>query len=97
MEAQTHVDLHVDIPALRALLASRLPLLRGGASVAEAALPWPSIAVGDGAPRRDPPVQRLFAGRRQAPLPAADAVWAPVEQALSRMAQACCVLSSTAC
>lgn len=82
VEAQTLVDLHVDTAALRALLASRLPLLRGGARVAEAALPWPSIAVGDAAPRQRQPVGRLFGTRPQAPLPAADAVWAPVEQAL---------------
>jgi protein O-GlcNAc transferase len=41
VEAHTNVDVVVDVPALRALLASRLPLVYAGASVADAALPWP--------------------------------------------------------
>jgi hypothetical protein len=35
------VDIVVDLAAFTALLDSRLPLVFGGASVADAALPWP--------------------------------------------------------
>jgi hypothetical protein len=40
-EAATHVDIVVDIAALKALLDSRLPLVFKGMSVQRAALPWP--------------------------------------------------------
>jgi hypothetical protein len=40
-ESATKVDIIVDIPALKALLDSRLPLVFRGVSVAKAALPWP--------------------------------------------------------
>ncbi len=42
VEAHTNVDVVVNLGELRALLESRLPLVFGGASVAEAALPWPA-------------------------------------------------------
>jgi hypothetical protein len=41
-QAHTNVDVIVNLEEFRALLASRLPLVFAGASVAEAALPWPS-------------------------------------------------------
>lgn len=41
VEAHTDVDVLVDIGALRALLADRLPLVFSGASVNDAQLPWP--------------------------------------------------------
>ena len=37
------VDIRVDVQALRSLVAGRLAAIRGGASVAEAALPWPRL------------------------------------------------------
>ena len=43
MEAHTNVDVVVNLDEFRALLESRLPLVFSGASVEEAALPWPSI------------------------------------------------------
>ena len=42
LQAHTNVDVIVNLEEFRALLASRLPLVFAGASVAEAALPWPS-------------------------------------------------------
>lgn len=41
IEAHTNVDVLVDVEQIRALLASRLPLVFAGASVSEALLPWP--------------------------------------------------------
>lgn len=41
VEAHTNVDVVVNIEEVRALLASRLPLVFAGASVKQAALPWP--------------------------------------------------------
>lgn len=41
VEAHTNVDVVVNIEELRALLASRLPLVFDGASVKRAAMPWP--------------------------------------------------------
>jgi len=41
VEAHTKVDVKVDIPALRALLESRLPLVFSGTPVAKARIPWP--------------------------------------------------------
>lgn len=41
VEAHTNVDVVVNIEELRSLLASRLPLVFAGASVKQAALPWP--------------------------------------------------------
>lgn len=41
MEAHTNVDVVVNVEELRALLEDCLPLIFGGASVTEAALPWP--------------------------------------------------------
>ncbi|KAK9813868.1 hypothetical protein WJX73_002532 [Symbiochloris irregularis] len=41
VEAHTNVDVVVNIEELRALLASRLPLVFAGASVKQAAIPWP--------------------------------------------------------
>ena len=41
VEAHTNVDVVVDVPQLRALLADRLPLVAAGHSVADCALPWP--------------------------------------------------------
>lgn len=49
VEALTMVDLRVDTAALRALLAEAVPRLRAGASVAEAALPWPHLPWGPAA------------------------------------------------
>ncbi|EIE21972.1 hypothetical protein COCSUDRAFT_66769 [Coccomyxa subellipsoidea C-169] len=43
VEAHTNVDVVVNLDEFRALLESRLPLVYGGASVDEAALPWPPI------------------------------------------------------
>ncbi len=43
VEAHTNVDVVVNLDEFRALLESRLPLVFGGASVEEAALPWPPI------------------------------------------------------
>ena len=40
-QAHTNVDVIVDIPAFRALLADRLPLVFAGWPVEAAALPWP--------------------------------------------------------
>lgn len=40
-QAHTNVDVVVDIPAFRALLADRLPLVFKGWPVEAAALPWP--------------------------------------------------------
>ena len=44
MEAHTNVDVVVDLTQFRALLESRLPLVFAGASVEEAALPWPEVS-----------------------------------------------------
>ena len=41
VEAHTNVDVVVNLDELRSLLESRLPLVFAGASVADAALPWP--------------------------------------------------------
>ena len=41
VEAHTNVDVVVNLDEVRALLESRLPLVFAGASVEEAALPWP--------------------------------------------------------
>lgn len=41
VEAHTNVDVIVDLDEFRALLDSRLPLVWGGSSVHDAALPWP--------------------------------------------------------
>ena len=41
VEAHTNVDVVVNLGELRALLDSRLPLVFAGASVQDAALPWP--------------------------------------------------------
>lgn len=43
VEAHTNVDVIVNLDEFRALLDSRLPLVFGGASLDEAALPWPPI------------------------------------------------------
>ena len=40
-QAHTNVDVRVDINAMRALLADRLPLVFAGWPVEAAALPWP--------------------------------------------------------
>lgn len=40
-QAHTNVDVRVDIPAFRALLADRLPLVYAGWPVEAAAIPWP--------------------------------------------------------
>ncbi len=40
------VDLRINTTALRALLAEAVPLIRAGASMAEAALPWPLLPWG---------------------------------------------------
>lgn len=37
------VDVRVDVPRLRQLIAGRLALIRSGAGVTEAALPWPQL------------------------------------------------------
>lgn len=41
VEAHTMVDVVVDVQALQRLIAGRLELIRAGASVARARLPWP--------------------------------------------------------
>ncbi|KAK9828787.1 hypothetical protein WJX72_002076 [[Myrmecia] bisecta] len=41
VEAHTNVDVVVNIEEFRELLASRLPLVYGGASVEDASMPWP--------------------------------------------------------
>jgi hypothetical protein len=41
LQAHTNVDVIINLEEFRALLASRLPLVFAGASVSEAALPWP--------------------------------------------------------
>ena len=41
VEAHTAVDVVADIAALRELIAGRLRIVRQGASVVEARLPWP--------------------------------------------------------
>lgn len=41
-QAHTNVDVVVDIPAFRALLADRLPMVFGGWPVEAARLPWPA-------------------------------------------------------
>ena len=43
VEALTHVDIRVDVAALRELVGGRLERIRAGASVQEAELPWPLI------------------------------------------------------
>jgi hypothetical protein len=43
VEALTHVDIKVDVAALRELVGGRLERIRAGASVREAELPWPLI------------------------------------------------------
>lgn len=54
VEAHTNVDVVVDLAQFRALLESRLPLVFGGASVADAALPWPDVAAeGEGQEAED--------------------------------------------
>lgn len=40
------IDLRINTTALRALLAEAVPLIRAGASMAEAALPWPLLPWG---------------------------------------------------
>ncbi len=74
--------LRVDVAALRQLIAGRLQLIRGGASVEEAALPWPTIAGAAASPasaasagRRPPP--SLFPGSGEV-LPSVEAVWRPI-------------------
>ena len=42
MEAHTNVHVVVNVDELRALLQDRMPLVFAGASVGDAALPWPS-------------------------------------------------------
>jgi hypothetical protein len=42
VEAATNVDVAVDLPALKALLDSRLPLVFNGTSIADARAPWPA-------------------------------------------------------
>ena len=44
VEASTVVDVVADIGALRQLIAGRLALIRSGATVPQAALPWPEAA-----------------------------------------------------
>lgn len=46
MEAHTNVDIVVDLRELEALLDATLPAVFRGATIAEAALPWPSEAEG---------------------------------------------------
>ena len=41
IEAHTNVDVLVDVAQIRALLASRLPLVFAGLNVSDAQLPWP--------------------------------------------------------
>lgn len=41
VEAHTRVDVRVDVPTVVELLRDRLQVIRSGASVAQAALPWP--------------------------------------------------------
>lgn len=41
LQAHTNVDVRVDIPAFRALLADRLPLVFAGWPVEAAHIPWP--------------------------------------------------------
>ena len=41
MEAHTNVDVVANVPELRAMLETCLPLVFSGASVEDAALPWP--------------------------------------------------------
>ena len=43
VEAHTNIDIVVNLAELKILLDSRLPLVFTGASVAEAALPWPVV------------------------------------------------------
>jgi protein O-GlcNAc transferase len=43
VEAHTNIDVVVNLDEFKALLDSRLPLVFGNASIAEAAMPWPSI------------------------------------------------------
>ena len=43
VEALTHVDIRVDVAALRELVGGRLERIRAGASLREAELPWPLI------------------------------------------------------
>ena len=40
-QAHTNVDVRLDIPAFRSLLADRLPLVFAGWPVEAAAIPWP--------------------------------------------------------
>lgn len=75
------VDVRVDVAALRQLIAGRLQLIRSGASVEEAALPWPTIAEAAPSPAvagvaRQTPAS-LFPGGGEV-LPSAEAVWGPV-------------------
>ena len=43
VEAHTNVDVIVNVPEFRALLADRLPLVRAGWAVSSAEVPWPSM------------------------------------------------------
>lgn len=84
----------MDVEALRALIASRLELIRASASVEEAALPWPSLTLpaagppeGSGAAQQEErPVQlaqRLLDVRPEPDPPAdVEAIWAPVRMAI---------------
>lgn len=85
VESLTHVDVRVDVAALRALVAGRLALIRGGASVAEAALPWPAVtgvaAAGQPPPQQQQPPAgkpRLFEAQGVELLPTQEQVWVPV-------------------
>lgn len=54
------VDIRVDVQRLRQLIGGRLALIRSGASVAEAAVPWPQLPTGS-----TPPAGQAAAGQGQ--------------------------------
>lgn len=72
----------MDVAALRDLIRGRLALIRTGASVAEAALPWPRPEEPASAAAAPKPLARQAAGSQFGaglpPKESAAAVWAPV-------------------
>lgn len=76
------VDIRVDVEALRQLVAGRLVAIRSGASVAEAALPWPRLpdpppaSAKAQAPAGQRLVARLLDSGAPEQLPDVAAVWA---------------------
>lgn len=68
--ATPQVDIRVDVPRLRQLIAGRLALIRSGASLPEAALPWPHLHGSAEPPKQEPTAQAQPQQRRQVRLTA---------------------------